>query len=58
MHTYALSPSGSCNNLKNLVFWAKSKIGIFACFFCEKPTVLAVLAGSAGQQKKKVCIRQ
>jgi hypothetical protein len=27
-------------NLKNLAFWAKSKIGIFACFFRAKPTVL------------------
>jgi hypothetical protein len=35
--------------LKNLSFLAKSKIGIFACFFRANLTVLAVLVGAAGQ---------
>jgi hypothetical protein len=38
-------------HLKNLSFFflAKSKIGIFACFFRANLTVLGVLVGSAGQ---------
>jgi hypothetical protein len=35
--------------LKNLSFLAKSKIGIFACFFRANLTVLGVLVGSAGE---------
>jgi hypothetical protein len=35
--------------LKNLSFLAKSKIGIFACFFRANLTVLGVLMGSGGQ---------
>jgi hypothetical protein len=36
--------------LKNLSFLAKSKIGIFACFFFgANLTVLGVLVGSSGE---------
>jgi hypothetical protein len=37
------------HRLKNLAFWAESKNQYVCLFFCAKPTVLAVLAGFAGQ---------
>jgi hypothetical protein len=38
-----------CASKKSVFFSKKSKIGVFAYFFCAKPTVLGVLVGYAGQ---------
>jgi hypothetical protein len=37
------------NAASKVFFGGKIKSGIFACFFRVKPTVLAILAGFAGQ---------
>jgi hypothetical protein len=46
---YTHSLLGQLHTLKILVFLAKSKIGIFACFFRANLTVSGVLVGSAGE---------